>query len=91
AAASDSLKPLLAEIGRTWVPALLANAEALRSGSDTMRTTIDGQPWEQPTFPYHGRCLQALRAAYAEQSEAARSAIAELLTGTGCEPLLTSA
>ncbi len=61
----DALPPtltaILAEAARTYLPVMLANARALLAQSDLVRTTIDGQPWEQNAFPYQGKCLQWLR------------------------------
>ena len=56
---------LLEEIGRVYAPFLLANADALQRGAPEVGCTIDGRPWTQRPFPYQGKCLQALRAAYA--------------------------
>ena len=83
------LKPLLAEIGRTYAPVLLANADALQGSAAELETTIDGQRWVQPPFPYQGRCLQALRSAYGQLTSSDRAAVDRILAGTGCEPLFT--
>ena len=82
------LGPLLGEIGRTYVPALLANASALRAAAEEMHTTIDGQPWVQPTFPYQAKCLQWINAEYHALDPEARSQVGEILSGTGCEKLI---
>ena len=81
------LKPLLKEIGRTYAPVLLANAAALQGGAAELETTIDGQRWVQPPFPYQGRCLQALRARYGQLAAEDRAAVDDMLAGTGCEAL----
>lgn len=88
--ARDRLGPLLAEIGRVYVPALLANARALAAGDTSWSTTIDGQPWEQPTFPYQGKCLHALRSAHEQLPGSARQQVDGILAGSGCEALLTA-
>ena len=85
----DALGELLAEIGRVYVPALLANAEALRAGKEQWETTIDGRPWTQPSFPYQGKCLAALRAGFEALGGEDRSAVRAVLADTGCEPLFT--
>ena len=82
------LGELLTEIGRVYVPALLANARALASGEKEMQTQIDGRLWIQPTFPYQGRCLQWIRGAYADLAAADQQAVQAILADTGCEPLL---
>lgn len=87
AALREALGELLAEIGRVYVPALLANAEALRAGKEQWETTIDGRPWTQPSFPYQGKCLAALRAGFEALGDEDRRAVREVLADTGCEPL----
>ncbi|MEQ8859748.1 MAG: glutathione S-transferase N-terminal domain-containing protein [Pseudomonadales bacterium] len=87
-AAGTDLRDLLSEVGRVYAPALLANAAALMAGEPQMHTTIDGRPWQQPTFPYQGKCLQWIREAFAALTEKDRAAVRDLLDGTGCEPLL---
>ena len=86
--AREVLGDLLHEIGRTYVPALLANADAIQRGEKQMATTIDGQPWEQPVFPYQAKCLGWINAEYAALDDTARAHVDEILTGTGCEHLL---
>ena len=44
----NSLRPLLNEIGRSYVPVMLANARALDAGNKSVDTTVDGKPWQQP-------------------------------------------
>lgn len=85
----DRLGPLLTEVGRVYVPALLANARALANSDESWSTTIDGKPWEQPTFAYQGKCLQALQIAHAQLPGSAREEVATILAGSGCEALLT--
>lgn len=85
-----NLGPLLSEIGRVYAPALLANAEAIQKGAGEMETTIDGQRWVQPTFPYQGKCLAAIKQEYHKLDPSCRSTVDEILMGTGCESLLLS-
>lgn len=85
---ADTLGPLLAEIGRTYVPALLANAQAMQAVEKQWQTTIDGKPWEQPTFPYQGRCLAWINEEYQKLDADSKQQVANILGGTGCEELL---
>jgi glutathione S-transferase len=78
---------LLKEVGRVYVPALLANAAAIAKGADTFETEIDGKPWKQQTFPYQAKCLQWIRNAYADLSASDRISVDKLLAGTGCHVL----
>ena len=83
----DTLNGLLNEVGRTYVPALLANARAIETGADQVETEIDGKPWRQQPFPYQAKCLQWLRQEYVRLEGDDRSRLDEILTGTGCEAL----
>jgi len=83
----DSLRALLAEVGRVYVPFLLANAEALARGAERVDCTVDGRPWVQKPFPYQGKCLQWLREDHAALAPADRRAVDAILAGTGCERL----
>jgi len=88
ASLGDLLKPLLEEIGQVYAPALLANAKALAAGEAEWQTTIDNQPWVQPSFPYQGRCLQWIRGEYEALDDGAKIAVNTLLKDTGCDLLL---
>lgn len=85
---SNVLNDLLKEIGRTYAPALLANAQALQNREEQMQTTIDGQHWEQPTFPYQAKCLQWINAEYHKLDSTAKTQIDGILAGTGCESII---
>ena len=89
--ARDEAKPVLGElfteIGRVYVPALLANAKALVAGDDQMETTIDGRTWVQPSFPYQGKCLQWIREEYKALASEDSASVDTILEGTGCERL----
>jgi glutathione S-transferase len=83
----DTLRALLAEVGRVYVPFLLANAEALARGAARVACVIDGREWAQKPFPYQGKCLGWLRGARAALAPDDRRAVDVLLDGTGCERL----
>ena len=85
---SEVLGPLLTEIGRVYAPALLANAKALQAGDQRMETMIDGKRWEQPTFPYQGRCLAWINEEYQKLGDQDRAQVDDILAGTGCEQML---
>ena len=82
-----SLHALLREVGRTYVPALLANARAIDANAEQVETAIDGQPWVQKPFPYQAKCLQWVRQEYARLDGTARATVDDALAGTGCEAL----
>ena len=54
-----TLRALLAEVGRVYVPFLLANADALARGAERVECTIDGRPWVQRPFPYQAQVSRA--------------------------------
>ena len=87
AAPPATLKPLLAEIGRTYVPLMLANARAVAAGAEEVQATVDGQAWRQQPFPYQAKCLKWLRESHAALDGEARAQVDGLLAGTGCEAL----
>jgi glutathione S-transferase len=57
----DTLTAILAEIGRTYPPVMLANAQAVMSGASEVAAEVDGQAWTQQPFPYQAKCLAWLR------------------------------
>ena len=85
--AKEALGPLLNEIGRTYAPAMIANARAVSNGDETFETEIDGNLWTQPTFKYQAKCLGWLREHYEALSDSERSNVNALLSGTECESL----
>ena len=87
--ARASLKPLLAEIGRVYAPFLLANATAVMAGAKSFETEIDGRAWEQPAFPYQAKCLKWIRNEFAALNAADQADVRGMLTGTGCDTLIS--
>lgn len=85
----ESLSALLKEVGRVYVPVMLANAQALMAKASEVRTEVGGKVWVQQPFPYQGKCLQWLRAEHAALSAADRTRADEILAGTGCEHLFS--
>ncbi len=84
----ESLKDILREVGRGYVPVMLANAKALLAGDKVVEAVVGGKPWVQNPFPYQGKCLQWIREKYAALSEQHRKKIWELMEETGCISLL---
>ena len=87
-AVATGLRPLLAEIGRTYAPFLVANAAALAAGAAEVACEIDGARWVQKPFPYQGKCLRWLREAHAALTPRDRQWVDDALAGSGCERLL---
>jgi len=84
----DSLKAIMKEFGRVYVPALLENAKAIMEGQDTWETDIDGSIWKQKAFPYQAKCLKWIKEEFDSLSEDDQSRVREFLDGTGCEVIL---
>ena len=88
----DAIPPtliaLLKEVGRVYVPAMLANARALLARADQVETEIDGLPWVQNPFPYQGKCLKWLREEFAALSADNQSVARQLLAEGGCADLI---
>ncbi len=78
---------LLDEIGRTYAPFMVANAEALQSGADEVNCQIDGSTYRQGPFAYQGKCLGWLREEYQALTDPDRDRVDSILAGTGCEVL----
>lgn len=83
-----TLHDLLAEVGRVYVPFLLANAAAYDRGDKEFIGAIDGKPWAQETFVYQAKCLRNLRERYAALDATAKQTVDNVLIGTGCELLI---
>ena len=86
-AGNHGLHRLLSEVGRVYVPALMANASAMERGEDTWEAAINGERWSQQTFPYQVKCAMWLRERYANLKQIDRVRVDSLLKGTGCEAL----
>jgi glutathione S-transferase len=82
-----SLRDLFVEVGRVYVPFLLANAAAVARGSEEVECEIDGRTWRQRPFPYQAKCLQWLREGHAALAAGDRAWVDARLAGTGCEAL----
>lgn len=83
----ETLKPLLAEIGKVYAPLLVANARAVAAGERQFSATVDGMPWTQQTFPYQAKCLTWLREEYQALSREDRERFNSSIAGSGCEVL----
>ena len=80
---------LLGEIGRTYAPFMVANAEAYDNDADEMRCTIDGAEYWQKPFAYQRKCLRWIREEHQALTDGDRAFVDGKLAGTGCEILLT--
>ena len=83
-----SLKEIMKEFGIMYVPALLANANAIMQGEETWEAEIDGSVWKQRAFPYQAKCLKWIKEEFDALNENDQSRVKTFLDGTGCEILL---
>lgn len=83
----SSLRDILTEIGRVYVPFLIENAKAIHNQLDKVDCEIDGHPWLQTPFVYQEKCLRWLRDEYAALDLSEKDKLLSLLDGTGCEKL----
>ncbi len=79
----ETLKNILAEVGRIYAPYLIGNAKAVMEKADKLEMELDGKPWEQNPFTYQAKCLLWLREAYGALSDQDRSRVDRVLEGTG--------
>lgn len=84
-----TLRGLLAELARGYVPVMLANARAIRAGAERVETQVEGLPWIQQPFPYQAKCVGWLRESFGRLDDDARRWVLALLEETGCAALLT--
>ncbi len=87
----QTLRDLLIDIGRTYVPVMLANARAVAAGDQTVSLALEGATWTQRSFPYQAKCVAWLREAFAALGPDARKTVLTALNGTGCEALIEGA
>jgi glutathione S-transferase len=86
----SSLRVILEEVGRVYVPALLANARAVEGGRESWQAEIDGSLWSQRTFPYQAKCLKWINEEYRALGADVRAQVDAALEGTGCEEVVLS-
>ena len=85
----STLIEILKEFGRMYVPALLANANAIMQGEETWETEIDGSIWKQKAFPYQAKCFMWTNERYRALVDTDRASVDSLLQGTGVETMLS--
>ena len=84
----NTLSDIFKEIGRVYLPALLANAQAVANKEQTWTTQIDGAQWEQRSFPYQAKCLNWINEEFHNLNKHAQQQIMNFFKKTGCEELI---
>jgi glutathione S-transferase len=90
AAAIELLRPLLVEIGTSYVPFLLANAAAKAAGQEEVRCEVGGAQWVQKVFGYQVKCLKWLREQFAALSADDQAWVRAELDATRCGALVAA-
>jgi len=78
-----TLTPILAYVGRYFLPWTKANAKALEAGEDSFTVDLPGGAYVQPPQKYHARSLAALRAKFAAVKDDAELTI--ILAAADCD------
>ena len=83
---APTLAPILAYVGRYFLPWTTANAKALAEGAESFTVDLPGGPYVQGPQKYHARSLAALKARYAAAADA--PGLKAILDAAGCTPWL---
>jgi glutathione S-transferase len=75
---------LLQMVGDTYLPFLIANADAAAAGEAEFELELHGQKYRQGTFGYQVKCLNSLREGYRNLNGDIRKRIDPILQETGC-------
>ena len=81
-ALKPTLEPLLAYIGRYFLPWTAANAKALAEGQTEFSVALAGKAYAQPPQKYHAKSLGVLKQKYAGVAD--KSKLDPILKTTGC-------
>ena len=84
----DSLIEIFNEVGKVYIPCLIANAKAYEKGDEVWETSIDGSVWKQKTFPYQVKCLNWIKDEFNKLSANDKKTTLDLIGGSGCEDIL---
>jgi len=82
AALAPTLAPLIAYIGRYFLPWSTANARALEAGETRFTVMLAAEPYTQPPQRYHAKSLKALKEKY--RAVAGDRDLRDILNSSGC-------
>ena len=83
-----TLNEIFSEVGRVYIPCLIANNKAYENKEDIWEIEIDNSIWKQKTFPYQSKCLGWIKEEFNNLSSEEKSKVKNYLEGTGCELIL---
>ena len=84
----NTLLDIFNEIGRVYIPCLIANSKAFNNGDTVWETKIDNSVWKQKTFPYQVKCLNWIKDEFNKLSKSDKEITLKMLKGSGCEKIL---
>ena len=84
----NTLLDIFNEIGRVYIPCLIANSKAFNNGDTVWETKIDNSVWKQKTFPYQAKCLSWIKDEFNKLSKSDKEITLKMLKGSGCEKIL---
>ena len=76
------MKPVIAYVGRYFLPWTSANAKALEAGAAEFSVDLPGGAYAQPPQKYHARSFNVLKARYSQAASA--PGLDERLREAGC-------
>ena len=83
---APTLSPIIAYVGKYFLPWTLANARALEAGDAEFSVDLPGGAYVQPPQKYHAKSLAALRTKYA--AVAGNAELNRILDAAQCAPYL---
>tara|TARA_Y100001968_G_C19422686_1_gene752656 strand:+ start:1347 stop:2453 length:1107 start_codon:yes stop_codon:yes gene_type:complete len=83
-----TLNEIFSEVGRVYIPCLIANNKAYENKEDIWEIEIDNLIWKQKTFPYQSKCLGWIKEEFNTLLSDDKSKVKDYLEGTGCELIL---
>ena len=84
----NTLSNIFKEIGKVYIPCLIANSKAYDNGDDVWETKIDDSKWKQRTFSYQAKCLNWIKEEFDKLSSSDKNKVNCFLEGTGCNEIL---
>ncbi len=87
-AAQTCLSSIFKEIGKGYVPALVANYQNVMNDFQDWETEIDGARWKQRSFPYQAKCLRWINEEFNQLCERDQENVRSFLSKTGCAALI---
>jgi glutathione S-transferase len=84
----DTMIDILREVGRTYVPTMIANAKAAKAGEKEWSCELDRATWQQPVNAYQAKALGWVRNEFEKLDTANRNHVRSILDNTGCEALV---